>query len=70
MNQAQTQEEARRRIEATRYEMHGYKDRQQYLEDLYGEYGQDVVDALASILGAEEDFDGLVSALQDYEGMM
>lgn len=44
----------------------GYNDRKDYLHSLAQEYGN-VVYSLASMLGANEDFDGLVSGLEDYE---
>lgn len=52
------------------YERHGYANRKEYLESLADDYGIDygTVAMLASMLGASEDFDGLVSALEDYEG--
>ena len=49
------------------YEVHGYKDRAEYLQHLSDEYGVplDTVETLAETLGENEDFDGLVTALQD-----
>ncbi len=49
------------------YEENGYLNRNQYLQELSEEYGVDIdsVVALATVLGKEEDFDGLVSALED-----
>lgn len=46
----------------------GYDSRRDYLECLAEDSGVDykTVAALASILGPDEDFDGLVSALSDY----
>lgn len=43
--------------------------RQEYLESLSNEYNvpQPIVDALAESLGPSEDYDGLVSILEDYE---
>lgn len=51
------------------YTEQGYKDRQDYLQALSEEFEIDIdtVVALASVLGAGEDFDGLVTMLQDYE---
>ena len=49
------------------YIENGFKDREDYLNDLKCEYGDDVVDALTSILPETEDFDGLVNALEDFE---
>jgi len=45
----------------------GYDSREDYLECLAEEYGVDmeVVETLADLLGPNEDFDGLVTMLQD-----
>lgn len=53
----------------TVYEVKGYIDRDDYLKSLAEEYEVDLatVLALASVLGPSEDFDGLVSALEDAE---
>jgi len=50
------------------YIENGYKNRRDYLENLALDMGieRDVVFSLASILGSIEDFDGLVSSLEDY----
>jgi len=48
------------------YQTHGYDDRIDYLNALCEEYPRDIVFALANMLGRSEDFDGLVTALQDY----
>lgn len=52
------------------YEMNGYADRQDYLDDLADNMGLDrsIVSALADLLGETEDFDGLVTSLQDFGG--
>jgi hypothetical protein len=49
------------------YEMNGYADRQEYLDDLADNLGIDrsIVSALADMLGETEDFDGLVTSLED-----
>lgn len=50
------------------YELNGYKNRKDYLEQMALEYDipfEDVL-ALASTLGKSEDFDGLVDELEDY----
>ena len=47
------------------YQANGYQNRRDYLESLAQEYPRDAVFALASILGPNEDFDGLVIALED-----
>jgi hypothetical protein len=50
------------------YTRNGYKNRDDYLRNLAGDYGVSptVVSALAEELGANEDFDGLVTCLEDY----
>jgi len=50
------------------YTMNGYKNRRDYLESLASDLGLDreLVFSLASMLGSGEDFDGLVSSLEDY----
>jgi len=48
------------------YEANGYANRREYLEDLAQEYDRTTVFALAAILGPSEDFDGLVTSLEDY----
>lgn len=52
------------------YEMNGYADRQDYLDDLADNMGldRDVVSMLADLLGETEDFDGLVTSLEDMGG--
>ena len=49
------------------YEQNGYDTRAEYLDSLAEEYGMDinVVLSLAERLGPNEDFDGLVTTLQD-----
>lgn len=49
------------------YKTKGFNDRQEYLESLADETGvdMDIVSAMADILGPKEDFDGLVSELED-----
>jgi hypothetical protein len=53
------------------YQQNGYKNREDYLNCLSEDYGVplEVVYALAEMLGEAEEFDGLVSALEDAEGM-
>lgn len=55
--------------EPTVYEEHGYADRTDYLESLSEEFeiNLDVVQLMADVLGPSEDFDGLVTALEDGE---
>ena len=49
------------------YTKNGYESREDYLEQLAEEYEQELQDVimLAEVLGETEDFDGLVSAVQD-----
>lgn len=50
------------------YQENGYNSRDDYLECLADDFGVDLdaVKALADLLGPDEDFDGLVSTLEDY----
>lgn len=55
------------------YTRNGYNDRKDYLKHLAKEYGVSYLEVygLASFLGENEDFDGLISALDDmadYDG--
>ena len=52
------------------YKRHGYANRKEYLESLADDYGCDygTVVILADTMGETEDFDGLVSMLEDFEG--
>jgi hypothetical protein len=49
------------------YTEEGYANRRAYLDSLADDYGLDrsTVYALAGILGPNEDFDGLICALED-----
>ena len=49
------------------YQELGYKNRREYLETLADEYGIEIehVLAMAALLGPDEDFDGLVTMLED-----
>lgn len=49
------------------YIENGFNNREEYLEYLAEDYGVDinVVIALADVLGPNEDFDGLVTSIQD-----
>ena len=49
-----------------------YRDRQNYLNSVSDEYGVDIntVNTLADVLGPSEDFDGLISMLQDMDYFM
>lgn len=51
------------------YVQKSYKNRRDYLESLAKEYGVSYMEVygLASMLGENEDFDGLISALEDME---
>lgn len=51
------------------YQENGYANRAEYLRSMSDEYGIDLatVHALANALGPQEDFDGLVVALEDAE---
>lgn len=46
------------------YTENGYSDRADYLQELRHEYGG-LVDLLITVLPPSEDFDGLVTALED-----
>ena len=50
------------------YQEHGYDNRKEYLESLAEEYCVyiDHIKAIADLYGDSEDFDGLVTALEDY----
>lgn len=49
------------------YKENGYESRRDYLDSLAEDFGIDkqTVYSLASLLGSNEDFDGLVTALED-----
>jgi hypothetical protein len=51
-----------------RYVTHGYKNRDDYLESLAQDFGisRMAVSAIADTLGPSEDFDGLLSELEDF----
>jgi len=51
----------------TVYQEHGFTSRTEYLKDLAENYGlpTSAVYALANLLGEDEDFDGLISSLDD-----
>jgi hypothetical protein len=50
------------------YQQNGFEDREDYLESLKEEYGEELVDALTSVLPPSEDFDGLITELEDNYG--
>ena len=47
------------------YKEAGFANRRAYLESLCEEFDRDKVYMLASMLGSSEDFDGLVTMLED-----
>lgn len=49
------------------YQSNGYADREDYLSCMAEDYGVslDAVKAIASLLGPEEDFDGLISEIDN-----
>ena len=55
------------KVDQAIYREKGYDNRADYLRSLADEYGVDeeIVFTLAGLLGPSEDFDGLVSYLQD-----
>ncbi len=54
-------------MEKNVYQEHGYKSRAHYLQSMAEDYGLDLykVTAVADLLGPNEDFDGLVTQLED-----
>lgn len=52
----------------TIYEENGFTSRNEYLKSLVEDYNMDYedVEMLATTLGETEDFDGLLTALEDY----
>ena len=54
------------------YLQNGYKNRDDYLESLSEDYGVplETVYILAETLGENEEWDALISALEDAEGMI
>ena len=49
----------------SRYIENGFKDRTDYLNSLRDQYGKDAVNTLLTVLPPSEDFDGLVTELED-----
>ena len=49
----------------SRYQENGFENRYEYLDSLRELYGADKVNALLTVLPPSEDFDGLVTELQD-----
>jgi hypothetical protein len=54
-------------IKMSVYQDNGYADRKAYLAELAQDYGPTVY-ILAAMLGPNEDFDGLITTLEDDEG--
>ena len=50
------------------YQLNGFANREEYLDELREEYGAELVDALTSVLPPSEDFDGLITELEDNAG--
>lgn len=50
------------------YQAAGFESRREYLESLAEEYPADLVYALADVLGPGEDFDALITELEDAQG--
>lgn len=48
------------------YTANGYRDRADYLDALCEEFDPDTVHVLSELLGPSEDFDGLITMLEDY----
>jgi len=51
------------------YLENGFKDRDEYLESLCNEYPSELVYMCSDMLGETEDFDGLISHLEDFQYM-
>ena len=53
------------------YQENGFSNREEYLIDLADNYSVSIYEvcAIAEMLGENEDFDGLVSALEEYSFM-
>jgi hypothetical protein len=47
------------------YNLNGFEDRDAYLDSLRDEYGTEAVDMASSVLPESEDFDGLITMLED-----
>jgi len=52
------------------YKRNGYESREDYLASIADDIGLEYHDVgvLADLLGEDEDFDGLISTLEDYAG--
>ena len=64
------QQQATRQV-SNIYTDNGYTDRDDYLDDLAANNGIDreTVDMISDVLGPNEDFDGLVSSIEDWLDM-
>jgi hypothetical protein len=62
---------AERTIPLDRYRDEGAESRYEYLVDLadYNDVPFDIIMTLVDVLGPEEDFDGLLSMIEDYSAM-
>ena len=49
----------------SRYQDEGFKNRTEYLDSLREQYGADKVNTLLTVLPPSEDFDGLITELED-----
>lgn len=51
------------------YQEHGFNSREDYLKDLAEDYDvdYDTVKFIADLYGPGEDFDGLITSLEDYQ---
>ncbi len=51
------------------YQQHGYESREAYFRQLAGEYDvpMGIVIELSRLLGQDEDFDGLINALEEVD---
>jgi hypothetical protein len=50
------------------YQSNGFDSREDYINSLKEEYGEELVEALTSVLPPSEDFDGLLVELEDCAG--
>ena len=55
---------------STVYQRFGFADRKAYLASLQEDFPEVLIYMLADLLGPTEDFDGLISAIQDAEDCM
>ena len=55
-------------MDKTVYQENGFSNRDEHLSDLADQYGvpKHVVYSISEMLGENEDFDGLISTLEDY----